>query len=70
MRIEIPHNWKPRDYQKEAWKALSNGAKRACIVAHRRWGKDDIALNWAAVSAMEKAATYWHMLPEAAQARR
>ena len=70
MKIEIPNNWKPREYQKPTWKALCNGAKRACIVAHRRWGKDDIALHWAAVSAMEKTATYWHMLPQAAQARK
>jgi hypothetical protein len=33
-------------------------------------GKDDLALNWTAVSAMEKPATYWHMLPEASQARK
>jgi hypothetical protein len=70
MQIQIPNNWQPREYQKPAWNALCSGFKRACIVAHRRWGKDDLALHWAAVSAMEKPATYWHMLPEAAQARK
>ena len=69
-QIILPNSWKPRDYQRGAWSALRGGCKRACIVAHRRWGKDDIALHWAAVSAMRKPATYWHMLPQAAQARK
>jgi phage terminase large subunit len=37
---------------------------------HRRSGKDDIALNWAAVAAFRRQASYWHMLPEASQARK
>jgi phage terminase large subunit len=40
------------------------------IVAHRRWGKDEIALHRTAVAAHERVGTYWHMLPEAAQARK
>lgn len=52
------------------WSYLEGGGKRALEVAHRRWGKDDVALNWTAVSAMQKPATYWHMLPEASQARK
>lgn len=52
------------------WKYLQGGGKRAVAVWHRRAGKDDVALNWAAVSAIQKPATYWHMLPEAAQARK
>lgn len=70
MDISIPHNWQPRLYQIPAWNYLVNGGKRAAVLAHRRWGKDDLALHWTAVSAMEKAATYWHMLPQAAQARK
>ena len=40
------------------------------IVAHRRWGKDEVALHWAAGCASTRAAMYWHMLPEAAQGRK
>ena len=40
------------------------------MVAHRRWGKDDVALHRAAVSMFERPATYWHMLPEYAQGRK
>jgi len=49
---------------------MENGGKRAVIVAHRRWGKDDLALHWTATQAVTRPATYWHMLPEASQARK
>lgn len=52
------------------WSALENGATRIALAAHRRWGKDEIALNWAAVSAMTRVGTYWHMLPQANQSRK
>lgn len=68
--IELPNNWKPRDYQMPLWAALEHGKQRALEIAHRRWGKDDVALHWAAVSAMQRVGSYWHMLPEAAQARK
>ncbi len=68
--IRLPHNWQPRPYQRRLWRYLESGGKRAIEIAHRRWGKDDVALHWAAVSAMQKPATYWHMLPEYAQARK
>lgn len=70
-RVEIPaYGWKPRHYQRDLWRYLREGGKRADVVAHRRWGKDEIALHWAAVSALKKPATYWHLLPEQSQARR
>lgn len=67
----IPHNWKPRDYQLELFRALqTKKIKRAFACWHRRSGKDEVALHWAAVAACSRPATYWHMLPEAAQARK
>jgi hypothetical protein len=68
--ISLPHNWTPRDYQAEAWKYLEHGGKRACLIWHRRAGKDDLALHWTAVSAMTRPGVYWHMLPQAEQARK
>ena len=53
-----------------AWKYLENGGKRAVLNWHRRAGKDDVALHWAAVSAIQRPATYWHMLPQYAQGRK
>lgn len=70
MRIRIPHNWRPRDYQLPAWSYLENGGKRADLCWHRRSGKDDISLHWTCVSGLQRPATYWHMLPQAAQARK
>jgi phage terminase large subunit len=68
--VELPNAWTPRDYQLPAWRYLEGGGKRADLVWHRRAGKDDLALHWAAVSAIQKPGTYWHMLPQAEQARK
>lgn len=71
MNVTLPHNgWKPRPYQLKAWRYLQNGGRHAELVWHRRAGKDDICLHWAARAAHERIATYWHMLPMAAQARK
>lgn len=68
--IVLPNKWNPRDYQTNLWGNLQSGKKRAYAVWHRRAGKDDVCLHWAACSAMRKVGNYWHMLPEAAQARK
>ncbi len=71
MQIELPHHgWRPRPYQMPAWAALENGTKRVALAWHRRAGKDDLCLHWAAVAAMERVGGYWHMLPMANQARK
>ena len=69
-QILLPHNWRPRDYQLGLWQYLWNGGREALEVAHRRWGKDDVALHWTAVAAKQRVGVYWHMLPQAAQARK
>lgn len=69
-RIQLPHKWRPRAYQLPAWSYLENGGKHAELIWHRRSGKDEIALHRAACAAFERTATYWHMLPEASQARK
>lgn len=71
VEIELPaHGWRPRAYQMNAWAALEAGKKRLALAWHRRAGKDDISLHWAATSAMERVGPYWHMLPLASQARK
>lgn len=60
----------PRADQMDAWAYLERGGDRCDICAHRRWGKDEIALHSSAVAAHQRIGTYWHMLPEAAQARK
>ena len=70
MEITLPNNWQPRDYQRPLWEYLERDGKLAYVVAHRRWGKDDVALHWTACAAMQRVGTYWHMLPQGEQARK
>ena len=72
LRVKLPHSgWLPRPYQEPLWDALNAGVKRAICIWHRRAGKDDVMLHWAAKSALtRKVGNYWHMLPEANQARK
>ena len=70
MRVELPNNWKPREYQIPLWNYLAGGGKRALAVWHRRSGKDDVALHWTAVAMHLRPATYWHLLPQYAQGRK
>jgi hypothetical protein len=70
-KIRLPHNgWRPRRHQMNAWRYLENGGRHAELIWHRRAGKDEICLHWAAIAAHQRVASYWHMLPEAAQARK
>lgn len=66
----LPTAWSPRPHQAELWNALVRGARRADVVAHRRWGKDEVALHWAACASLMRPGGYWHMLPEASQGRK
>lgn len=75
--IRLPSNaaapdgvWRPRHYQQPGWDYLRNGGKRLVEVDHRRAGKDEMSLAWTCTAAHNRIGTYWHMLPEAAQARK
>ena len=62
--------WRPRSHQRDAWTYLEKGGKRAIEIWHRRSGKDELCLAWACVAAHLEVGNYWHMLPEASQARK
>lgn len=70
MRVTLPNNWIPRDYQMPAWNYLENGGRHCELVWHRRSGKDEVMLHRTAIAAHERVAGYWHMLPEYSQARK
>jgi len=70
MPIELPNGWRPRPYQRPMWDFLEKGGKNAVGVWHRRSGKDSLMLNFTAVAAHQRKGVYWHMLPEAEQARK
>lgn len=69
-QIELPNGWQPRPYQRPLWDYLEQGGKRAIGIWHRRAGKDDVMLHRTAVAAFERPGSYWHCLPEYAQARK
>jgi len=65
------HDFRVRRYQRafhENWAMLKK--RRLIEIAHRRWGKDEIALNVTRDLALQRPASYWHCLPEYAQARK
>lgn len=69
-KFRLPHKWDPRPYQLDLYDYLVDGGKRADVVAHRRWGKDEVALHWTALAASQVVGNYWHLLPEASQGRK
>lgn len=66
MEIERRVRW----YQRPLDRYMLSGGKRAIEIAHRRWGKDEIALGVTCQLAHQRVGSYWHMLPEYAQARK
>lgn len=70
MPITLPNNWSPRPKQAPLWDYLRSGGKRAAVCWHRRFGKDDVSLHFTAIAAHERVGSYWHLLPEQAQARK
>lgn len=67
---QIPELWEPREYQRALWQHLEHGGLRADVAAHRRWGKDEVALHFAATRVVRQPGVYWHLLPEASQGRK
>jgi phage terminase large subunit len=59
-----------RNYQAPLHQYMCGGGKRAIEIAHRRWGKDEIALAWTFQALTDRPATYWHCLPQLNQARK
>ena len=62
--------WYTQPHQDRLWRYLDAGGLRACAVWHRRAGKDDVSLRWTCKAAHRRVGNYWHMLPQAEQARK
>ena len=67
--VTIPNNWSPRSYQLPFFRAMEK-VTRACLVYHRRAGKDSMSLNFTASKMIKRKGVYWHCLPKIAQARK
>lgn len=50
--------------------AMDGGKKRACLVWHRRAGKDSSVLNYTAKEMFNRVGNYWHLFPKQTQARK
>lgn len=68
--IEIPYNFKPRQYQIDLLRAIDSGYKRAIAVYHRRAGKDKTLWNLTIKKAFERVGVYYYFFPEFAQGKR
>lgn len=61
--MKIPNDFIPRDYQLPLLEALDAGCKRACVVFHRRSGKDLTILNWVVKELVKKSMIAYYFLP-------
>lgn len=67
MQVERRVRWYQRPLHEHM---LTQPAARAIEIAHRRWGKDEMALNVTCELAHRRIGSYWHCLPEYGQARK
>ena len=71
MQLTIPHLFTPRPYQIPLLQAMDSGTvKRACVVWHRRCGKDKTLWNYTVKKAVEKPGMYFYFLPTNVQGRK
>lgn len=70
MKVVLPNDFVPRDYQHAFMEAMDNGKRKAMLVWHRRAGKDLTAIHQTVKMAHQRKAAYWHVFPSFAQARK
>lgn len=80
-KIQLPYRFIPREYQIPVMSALDSGFRRACLVWHRRAGKDKTLLNYT-IKCMfpdpedsgrtpnARIGTYYHLFPTYAQGKK
>ncbi len=70
--FQLPaYGWTPRKDQVALWRQMiSPDFRKGVIVAHRRFGKDELGLHITAAKAMSRVGSYWYCLPEYEQARK
>lgn len=70
MKVILPYNYKPRDYQVPVWGAFDRGVKRLIVVGHRRWGKDKTGINVVATKMFERKGIYYYFFPTYKQGKK
>ena len=66
--VPIPFELNPYSYQRDALRAVRDG-KNACIVIHRRAGKDIICLQMLLLRALQRVGTHLYLAPMYSQIR-
>lgn len=69
IRLEIPYNYKARDYQVGFWEQMRD-KKRAILVWHRRAGKEKTCWNYLVAQAIKKPGIYYYLFPHFSQGRK
>lgn len=70
MKIQLPHEFTPRDYQKPVMKAiLEDEVKRAVCVWHRRSGKDKTFVNILTTMMAQRKGSYVYYFPTSVDGR-
>ena len=69
-RVKVPHKFKCRFYQDDAWKAIRNGHKRLVCCWHRGCGKDLMFLNALIEQMTYHPGVYLHCFPNYSQGKR
>jgi len=70
MRIQIPYNYEPREYQETGLARLDEGITRFFLLWHRRAGKDVTWFNALIREACRTKGIYYYVLPTYKQARK
>lgn len=68
--IDIPYNFKPREYQREFMRTMNEGCKRGMLIWHRRSGKDKTIFNHLVKEATKKTGVYYYFFPTYKQGKK
>lgn len=72
-RIKVPipaAGWTPAKHQMPVWEDMEREIPNILLVAHRRWGKDELGIADCSIQAAKYPANYFYCLPEQEHARR
>ena len=64
IELQLPHNFVPRPYQLQAFKAIDDGYKRILLCHHRRAGKDMLTLNLMIREMYKRKGYYLYLFPD------
>ena len=70
IKIRLPFNFEPREYQVSVLRAIDNGIKRIIAIWHRRAGKDKTFVNIVAKKMVERVGAYYYFFPTYAQGKK